>query len=302
MTYDDPTPRTSGAGSSWPDLDTLADFHAGALDADTAAWVAQHVAANPSAQRIMAALDATVTDLRSLPPVEVPEFVARRIDNALAAEAGRTSTVRDLTGQAQPSGPRPLRPSAPRFAAPPPQPAAPVIDLDQARLRRSRQTRLLSVIAAGVIVVGGGAYAAAQIGSGGPASDIAGGGASTSQGAAAPSDAVAAPPGQYDATTIGTAAPDVLSIGKITDGKADSTAAGKMAEVFERNKCLLLLRGTLTTQPEGNPLAVQQITYEKQPAYAFVFPTSKAGIVRIVVVAADKCSELYKDVEVPAAG
>lgn len=297
MTYDDPAPRTSGAGSSWPDLDTLADFHAGVLDPVTAERVAAFVRTDQQAQRTLSALDATVASLRSLPPVAVPEFVVRRIDNALAAEAGRTSTVRDLSGQAQPSGPRPVGPTAPRFAAPPPLPAAPVIDLDQARLRRSRQTRLLSVLAAGVIVVGGGAYAATQLGSGGATSDVAGGQASTSQ-AAAPSSTLAV----YDSTTIGTAAPDVLSIGKITDGKADSSAAGKMAEVFERNKCLLLLRGNLGVQPEGNPLAVQQITYEGQAAYAFVFPTDRPDTVRLVVVAVDSCGNILKDVEAPAKG
>lgn len=93
MTFDDQF-ADRGEASACPDVDTLADFHAGVLDEVTHARIAAIVATNGHAQEILAALDATQAQLGALPPVQIPADVAARIERALAAEAGRTETVR----------------------------------------------------------------------------------------------------------------------------------------------------------------------------------------------------------------
>ena len=89
----DPSRSTSGAGSACPDVDTLADYQAGVLDEQTAAEIAAHVAADPRCQQVLAALDATVAQLRSMPPVTMPDDVVQRIHAALAAEAERVGAA-----------------------------------------------------------------------------------------------------------------------------------------------------------------------------------------------------------------
>ncbi|HWO63778.1 MAG TPA: hypothetical protein VNO31_27460 [Umezawaea sp.] len=69
-------------------VDLLADLHAGVLDAETDAVLRPRVEADPDARAVLEALDATLADLSSLPPIPMPRDVAARIDAALAAEAG----------------------------------------------------------------------------------------------------------------------------------------------------------------------------------------------------------------------
>src|SRR4051812_20553350 len=68
-------------------VDLLADLHAGVLDAETEALLRPRVEADPDARAVLEALDATLADLSSLPPIPMPRDVAARIDAALAAEA-----------------------------------------------------------------------------------------------------------------------------------------------------------------------------------------------------------------------
>src|SRR4051812_48996977 len=68
-------------------VDLLADLHAGVLDAETEAVLRPRVEADPEARAVLEALDATLADLSSLPPIPMPRDVAARIDAALAAEA-----------------------------------------------------------------------------------------------------------------------------------------------------------------------------------------------------------------------
>ncbi|QFZ23913.1 anti-sigma factor family protein [Saccharothrix syringae] len=93
------------SGPPWS-VDLLADLHAGALDARTEAELRPLVENDPEAREILAALDATLADLRDLPPIPMPREVADRIDAALAREA---------------------------------RPVAPVVDLAAARARRNRR-------------------------------------------------------------------------------------------------------------------------------------------------------------------
>jgi len=68
-------------------VDLLADLHAGVLDAETEALLRPRVEADADARAVLKALDATLADLSSLPPIPMPHDVAARIDAALAAEA-----------------------------------------------------------------------------------------------------------------------------------------------------------------------------------------------------------------------
>ena len=66
----------------------LADLSAGVLTERAAARLRPQVAADPQAQTVLAALDATVADLAALParcPARMPDAVAQRLDAALAA-------------------------------------------------------------------------------------------------------------------------------------------------------------------------------------------------------------------------
>ncbi|HEX6340389.1 hypothetical protein [Umezawaea sp.] len=83
-------------------VDLLADLHAGVLDAETEALLRPRVEADPEARAVLEALDATLADLSSLPPIPMPRDVAARIDAALAAEAhGRPAPVVSLNSARQ---------------------------------------------------------------------------------------------------------------------------------------------------------------------------------------------------------
>ncbi|MFE2752393.1 hypothetical protein ACFXGA_10385 [Actinosynnema sp. NPDC059335] len=83
------------SGPPWS-VDLLADLHAGALDPRTEAELRPLVENDPEAREILAALDATLADLRDLPPIPMPRDVAERIDAALAEEARPTAPVIDF--------------------------------------------------------------------------------------------------------------------------------------------------------------------------------------------------------------
>ncbi len=74
-------------------VELLADLHAGVLDDEHAAAVRRRVAADPHAQAVLAALDATVAELRSAPAPALPPSVVARLDAALAAESHRRTVV-----------------------------------------------------------------------------------------------------------------------------------------------------------------------------------------------------------------
>jgi hypothetical protein len=108
-------------GPPWS-VDLIADLHAGVLPPEVAAQLRPRVEADAEAREILQALDATLDDLRALPPIPMPDHVAARIDAALAAE---------------------------------PRPAAPVVSLDEARRRRNRRLGMGSgILVAAAAAVG----------------------------------------------------------------------------------------------------------------------------------------------------
>ncbi|MEV6240247.1 hypothetical protein [Lentzea sp. NPDC051838] len=125
-------------GPPWS-LDLIADLHAGVLPPEVAAQLRPRVEADAEAREILQALDATLEDLASLPPIPMPDHVAARIDAALAAEA---------------------RPGI-----------APVVSLNDARKRRNRR---LGLGGAGVLVAAAAAFGivlAVQPGAQSPSND-----------------------------------------------------------------------------------------------------------------------------------
>ncbi|CCH35740.1 hypothetical protein ABZ816_14135 [Actinosynnema sp. NPDC047251] len=86
------------SGPPWS-VDLLADLHAGVLDPGSEAELRSAVARDPEAQAVLDALDATLEDLRGLPPIPMPRHVADRIDAALADEARPVAPVVDLAAK-----------------------------------------------------------------------------------------------------------------------------------------------------------------------------------------------------------
>ncbi|MGI8309211.1 hypothetical protein [Saccharopolyspora hattusasensis] len=123
--------RRTGApqGPPWS-LDLLADLHAGVLDQQTADQLRVQVQDDPEARDILAALDATSSDLAALPPLTIPDDVSARIDAALENE------VRAWAQQQAAAAP----PAEP--VAPPAEQDGQVIDFAAAKQRRRRRFTL----------------------------------------------------------------------------------------------------------------------------------------------------------------
>ncbi|GAA2821986.1 hypothetical protein [Saccharopolyspora taberi] len=123
--------RRSGApqGPPWS-LDLLADFHAGVLDQETSDRVRVQIQEDPEAREVLAALDATTSDLSDLPPLTIPDDVSAQIDAALAAEVKA-------------------------WSAETAEPQAQVVDFAAAKQRRRRRFTLgAGVLAAAAAVAG----------------------------------------------------------------------------------------------------------------------------------------------------
>lgn len=287
------TPHAAdGVLGACPDLDTLADLHAGVLDATTASALRQHVASCSDCTAVMAALDATVSSLGSMPEVTIPSDVAARIDAALAAEAGRFGLSDDTTaalagsGRGAVSGDRRLGavPSddrrlgtAPSNAATPQGDAVhtaghgEVASLDAHREKRKLgRGRLLLAAAAAAVVVGGGAVILGQ--SGNNAANQADSPAAQSEVERPEIRAFSAPK-------------DVLAEGAIENDQVSEEVAGKMAEKSARAQCL----NEIVPRPASAPEAVQHGTHNGKEAYAFVFGTDDPDVVEMIIVDAQDC-------------
>lgn len=283
MTADDRRPMPPPPPPAHPDLDTVADLQAEALDGPAAERVRDHLAACPQCSGVLAALDGVRDELRALPTPAMPAAVASRLDAALA-DLRRTGLP--TPDQAVRPQPAPDRTGAPVGDA---RPAA-VGDLAAVRERRRRRlTRSLGGVAAAVAVIAAGASVTALIRTGGgadnSASTAAGTAASTAAGSArsgtkdsagaaeVPSDgtlgpgiALAVP--SYDRSTLRSALPTIAqqSAVSIITGGGDTGPAGVMADTARRTACAGTIRGT-----SGELQAVQRIRYEGKPAYVFVF-------------------------------
>lgn len=117
------------AGPPWS-VDLLADLHAGVLDQAEAERLWPQVNADPEAQAIIEALEATTADLATLgsaPAPPMPQDVAARIDAALVREVEQSFGL------------------------------APVVSIDAARRRRNRRigwiSGVVAVAAAAVVAV-----------------------------------------------------------------------------------------------------------------------------------------------------
>lgn len=304
--------HAGGVAGACPDLDTLADLHAGLLDETTASTLRQHIASCSDCTAAMAALDATVTSLGAMPEVTIPADVAARIDAAIAAEAGRVGLSDDTTASlaasssaaptsdrrlgsvpnstaTPPSGDRRLG-TAPSSAAAPSQAAAAgnVASLATHRQKRGLgRGRLLLAAAAAAVVVGGGAVMLGQ-----------GGGGDTNANQADQQTTQAESPDTAEERTeiqAFSAPKDVLEEGAIENEEVSEEVAGKMAEKTARAQCL----SQIVPRPASAPEAVQQGTHEGTEAYAFVFPTDEQDIVEMIIVDAADCGTTLDTVTGP---
>lgn len=121
-------------------VDVIADLHAGLLPDDEARLVRAQVEADPASRRVLAALDATVDDLRGarVEPREPPPAVAAAID----------ATLRSLRDGDLPPGSEPHPADDPR-----------VIAMDTARDARRRRGLLIAAAVAVVVAVASGVIA-----------------------------------------------------------------------------------------------------------------------------------------------
>lgn len=281
------TSHADGVAGACPDLDTLADLHAGVLDSTTATTLRAHVETCSRCTATMEALDATVLDLESMPPIELPAAFANRLDAALAAEAGRGQ----LRSVSSPGAAAPQPPSSDRrLGQTPTGSGSPHADQragqptnisslsDHRERRKLGKGRMLLVAAAAVVVVGGGTFALTQGGENN--ANVAG---QDSSAPAVPPN-VTAPQDSAEVQAFSTPA-DVLENGAIENNRVSPEIAGKMAEQSARAQCLNLI----VPRPAAAPEAVQEGTYEGSLAYAFVFPTSDSETIEMIVVDADDC-------------
>lgn len=290
MTQND---RAFGVSGTCPDLDTLADLHAGVLDDSSARILREHVAGCASCPQVLGALDATVASLAALPAVQMPAEVAARIDHALAVEAGRVGLSDDLTSSLAaappmpasnvhrlPTHPHPAAPTAPESSG---AGATNVASLSEHRAKRAGRGRLLLAAAAAAAAVGIGAVVITQ-GDDDPA------GTQADKQTEQTEQTAGAAPGDAQAFS---SPKDVLEKGAIENGEVSEDIAGPMAEQSARLKCY----NSINPRPSYAPEAVQAGTYDGKDAYAFVFPTKDPQKITMIIVNAADCSDTLTTVD-----
>jgi hypothetical protein len=292
MTADDRRPMPPLPPPAHPDLDTLADLHADALDAGTAARARSHLSSCAQCTGVLAALDTVQGELHGLPVPTMPAPVAARLDASLAdlrrgdlptsSQPTPTLTPSPVRPDASPAGAAGSRPTgaagsgAGRGAARPGgAESGGVADLAAARVtRRRRRNRSLGAVAAAVAVIAAGASVTALVRTGG-GSDSAGTTAagSAADSAAQPQASAAAGSPQltvpaYTEETLRSALPTIAqqsAVGLIT-GRGDTGPAGPMASAALRTACAGTINGS-----SGDLQAVQRILWQGKLAYVFVF-------------------------------
>lgn len=116
-------------------LDELADLQAGLLTAEEEQVLRRRIAGDPRAARLWEALEQTREELAGLPDLPLPDDVASRLDDAVAAElAARAAARPGEPGEGE--APRSDAPSAPGIGGAEPGGGAQVVDLAAARARR----------------------------------------------------------------------------------------------------------------------------------------------------------------------
>lgn len=239
-------------GPPWS-LDLLADLHAGVLDGPTADELRRQVEADPEAREIMAALDATSTDLADLPPLTIPDDVSARIDAALQDEVRNWGH----TPQQEPAQPAPAAGEAQ------------VVDFAAAKARRRRRTTI------GAGLVGVAAAAAAVI-----VAVLPGTGEDSN---------TAQPPVPSTQPSGGQGAPLALSGDQVTlDGQQFSQVMSSdqyisaLADPQQLIGCLQAngVRG-------GKPMGAREITLDGQPGQLLILPGGGIGKFRLLAVGPD---------------
>ncbi|MEB3370727.1 anti-sigma factor [Saccharopolyspora mangrovi] len=254
--------RRAGApqGPPWS-LDLLADLHAGVLDGPTADELRRQVEADPEAREIMAALDATSSDLADLPPLTIPDDVSARIEAALQDE------VRAWTEDATPTRPVQRMPTMSEPAGE----NAQVVDFAAAKARRRRRMTI------GAGLVGVAAAAAAVVFAVLPG---------TSQ------NNTAQPPAPTDTRPSGSqGAPLALTGDQVTlDGKQFSQVMSSDQYVSTLADPQQLI-GCLQANgvQGGKPMGAREITLNGRPAQLLILPGGSLGQFRLLAVGPD-CS------------
>lgn len=306
MTADDRRPPLPPPAH--PDLDTLADLHADALDASTAERVRAHASSCPQCGPVLAALDGVRDELRALPVPAMPAAVAARLDATLAdLRSSDLPGSRHLTAASAP-GRKAQAPSAEAAQGTAAQETAAqetaaqqaawqesVRRQDQLELARDRRRhriyRSLSSVAAAVAVVAAAASVTAVVRSStSGSSDSAASGAGAAADSATLQAPAAAPPASaaalpsYDQESLRAALPGIVqrSAVEIITGESGTGPAGVMADAARRTACA----GTIGSG-RGELKAVQRIRYRGTPAYVFVFEAD--GGRRTGVVVTDEC-------------
>jgi hypothetical protein len=245
--------RRMGApqGPPWS-LDLLADLHAGVLDRETADDLSPRVLDDPEAREVLAALDATSTDLAGLPPLTIPDDVASRIDTALEDE------VRAWSQAATP-------PVAPQGVTT----GAEVVDLAKARRRRRRigwGAGLLTAAAAvlGIVVI-----------------------ASTTLSTDGSNNQAASPPAPV--RVPGSPVPLALQGGQVNLDRTQFTEVLKSDQyahtLADPKKLVSCLQANGVTS--GKPMGAREVTLDGRPAQLFILPGGTIGKFRLLTVGPD---------------
>lgn len=259
----------------------LAEFHAGSLDRETADELRPRVRADPAAQEILSALDATGAALDGQPPLTMPDHVAGRIEEALRAEARSraAATSGDPSAASQAADSQQGRPAD----------DPPVVDLDAARQRpgfgRRRGTgprtdtghrtgRRLGW-AAGLVAAAAAVLGVVVV----VTPDTGGGDRTRAADPAAPSRAAPEPAGPPPLALRGSD----LSL----TGEQFSAVLGK--EQYSGLSDPERLIGCLQANgvDSGNPLGAREISLGGEPAQLLVLPTGRIGEFRLLAVGPD---------------
>jgi hypothetical protein len=253
-------------GPPWP-VDVLADLHAGVLDDAVSDELWPRVRRDPGALGVLEALDATRAELSGLataPAPRMPERFAFRLDAALAAEARATfpppalhPPVPQQPSRQQPNHQRPL-------SGPPPQ-VAPVVDMAQARNRRTKRLgwamgALVAAAAVAVVVI-------------------------TIPHGNKPVRGVAAqPPPTVSGGNPDGGPPEALTGGQL--GSAALAAAigrtdyGTLTDPAKRAACLAANH----QNPNQTPAGAMQVTLDGRPGTLIVLTTGRTAQYRLLVV------------------
>lgn len=266
-----------------PDDATLSGLDAEVFDEATASQLRAHVDSCAQCSATLRSVADVRQQLAALPAPRMPQSVARRLEEAIRGEQRVRATASLPT-------PRPPTQSTPAHGTPtqPPPPAIPtqgnVRSMEAARARKSRTTRWMSAVAAGVVVLAAGSFAIVNAVN----DDDKTGTLGIAPGDKNGEEPDGNPPGpelvpQFSESTM----PDnVSAIIKQAPVTADnSEVAGKMANPAARNGCASKL-----VNDGRSPIAVQEGTYDGDEAYAFVFPDEADDSLVDVWVVSPSCS------------